>query len=152
MFTIPLRRRPLTTFWSTGIPLDSFVWTSVIKFRSTEMCSTFLLPLLLWSTTFLIASSHTLQFPLVWRFLVLWQRTCLHFMLKCYFWNWSVALCCLHFVGMLQLILHHVHDNSISCLNITYLFPVFHHSCSEQSSMRLVEFFQSLPSQTTSMR
>ena len=30
-----------------------------------------------------------------------------------------------------NLILHHVHDHSISCLNVTYLFPVFPHSVSD---------------------
>ena len=37
--------------------------------------------------------------------------------------------CCrLCYVRMPQLILHHVHDNSISCFNATYLFLVFPHS------------------------
>ena len=49
------------------------------------------------------------------------------------------VLCCLCFVRMPQLILHHVHDNSISCLNVTYLFLVLAQSVSdlwhEQSSM-----------------
>ena len=30
--------------------------------------------------------------------------------------------------AMPQLILHHVHANSISCLNVTYLFPFLPHS------------------------
>ena len=38
------------------------------------------------------------------------------------------ALFCLCYVHMLQLVLHHVHDYYISCLNVTYLFPVFAHS------------------------
>jgi hypothetical protein len=42
------------------------------------------------------------------------------------------------------------------CLNVTYIFPVFPHSVSahwrEQSLVRLVQLYQSLPSQTTSIR
>ena len=41
------------------------------------------------------------------------------------------ALCCLCYVCTPQLILHHLQDNSISCLNVTYLFPLFAHSDSD---------------------
>ena len=35
------------------------------------------------------------------------------------------------FVRMPQLILHYVLDNSISCHNVTYLFPLFPHSVAD---------------------
>jgi hypothetical protein len=53
---------------------------------------------------------------------------CTHglFMLHCKYK--SCHLCCM---CMPQLILYHVPDSSISCLNVTYLFPVFPHSVSD---------------------
>ena len=94
-------------------------------------------------------------------------------------WYKSCRLCLLSvifaFVRMPQLILYHVLASSISWLNVTYLFPFFPHSVSfwfslisglpcsqrlyfisdfwrEQTSMRLVQLYQCLPSQTTSRR
>ena len=41
------------------------------------------------------------------------------------------ALCRLCFMRMAQRTLHHVHDNSISCLNVTHLFQVCPQSVSD---------------------
>ena len=52
----------------------------------------------------------------------------------------SLFALCLCYVRMPQLVLPHVYGDSISCLNITYLLPVFAQSISdlrcEQSSVR----------------
>ena len=52
---------------------------------------------------------------------VLWYKSCRLHLLYVVF----------DFMRMPQLILHHVHDHSISCHNVKYPFPVFPHSVSD---------------------
>ena len=92
--------------------------------------------------------------------LVSWFLVCNLILTQLERWPKSCRLCLLTVVfaaiDSLQFILYHVLAVSISCLNVIYLLPFFPHSVSnlwrEQTSMRLVKLYQSLPSQTTPMR